>query len=39
LESMAIHSDLAIRLMNLKPHKRLFFQKGLTALSLIQSTF
>lgn len=38
LESMSNYSDLAHRLMNLKPHKRLYFQKGLMALSLIQST-
>ncbi|NEQ85999.1 MAG: IS4 family transposase [Moorea sp. SIO2I5] len=31
-------SDLAFRLMNLKPHKRLNFQRGLNALSVIQST-
>lgn len=31
-------SDLALTLMNLKPHKRLYFQRGLHALSLIQST-
>jgi len=31
-------SDLALTLMNLKPHKRLYFQRGLHALSLSQST-
>jgi len=31
-------SDLALTLMNLKPHKRLYFQRGLHALSLIPST-
>ena len=31
-------SSLAQELMDSKPHKRLFFQKGLKALSLIQST-
>jgi len=30
-------SDLALNLMNLKPHKRLNFQQGLHALSLLQS--
>lgn len=37
LESMSNYSDLAYRLMMLKPHKRLYFQKGFMALSLIQS--
>ncbi len=32
-------SSLAEELMECKPHKRLFFQKGLQALSLIQSSF
>jgi hypothetical protein len=27
------------RLVSLKPHKRLYFQKGLAALSIIQSVF
>ena len=31
-------SSLAEELMNSKPHKRLFFRKGLKALDLIQST-
>jgi hypothetical protein len=31
-------SDLALNLMNLKPHKRLHFQQGLHALSLLQSS-
>ena len=38
VESMQLWSDIATHLMNLKPHKRLNFQKGLKALSLIQST-
>jgi len=37
VESMKLWSDLATRLMNFKPHKRFYFQKGLYALSLIQS--
>ncbi|WP_414530943.1 IS4 family transposase [Nodularia chucula] len=34
--AMELWSDLALRLMALKPHKRLYFQRGLQALSLIQ---
>jgi Transposase DDE domain len=33
---MELWSDLALRLMALKPHKRLYFQRGFQALSLIQ---
>jgi hypothetical protein len=33
---MELWGDLAAALMALKPHKRLFFQRGLNALSLIQ---
>jgi len=33
---MELWSDLALRLMALKPHKRLYFQGGFQALSLIQ---
>lgn len=33
---MELWSDLASRLMDLKPHKRLYFQRGFQALSLIQ---
>lgn len=38
VESMELWSELATHLMSLKPHKRFYFQKGLKALSLIQST-
>ena len=38
MESMMFWSDMAGDLMNLKPHKRLYFQRGLKALSFIQST-
>jgi hypothetical protein len=34
--AMELWGDLAFQLMALKPHKRLFFQRGLNALSLIQ---
>ncbi|WP_204102458.1 MULTISPECIES: hypothetical protein [Spirulina sp. CCY15215] len=37
VESMELWSDLATLLMNLKSHKRLYFQKGLHALTLIKS--
>jgi Transposase DDE domain len=33
---MELWSDLALKLMALKPHKRLYFQRGFQALSLIQ---
>jgi hypothetical protein len=35
--AMNVWSDLAMRLVHLKPHKRLNFQQGLHALSIIQS--
>lgn len=35
---MELWSDLALRLMALKPHKRLYFQRGFQALSLIQQS-
>ncbi|WP_427162864.1 IS4 family transposase [Aliinostoc sp. HNIBRCY26] len=38
VESMALFSDMALVLMNLKPHKHLYFQRGLKALSYLQST-
>jgi hypothetical protein len=38
IQSLAMWSDLAGNLMNLKPHKRLHFQRGMKAASLIQST-
>ncbi|NEQ85384.1 MAG: hypothetical protein F6K26_36300 [Moorea sp. SIO2I5] len=38
IQSLTILSDLAKSLMSLKPHKRLNFQRGLNALSVIQST-
>jgi len=38
VQSFQCWSSLAQELMDSKPHKRLFFQKGLKALSLIQST-
>lgn len=34
---MEVWSDLADSLMNLKPHKRHYFQRGLNALNPIQS--
>ena len=34
--AMDLWADLAFKLMALKPHKRLYFQRGLYALSLIQ---
>ncbi|MFN5514783.1 MAG: IS4 family transposase [Cyanobacteriota bacterium] len=37
--AMEIWSDLALQLILLKPHKALFFQRGLHALSLIQQGF
>jgi hypothetical protein len=37
--AMELYSDLAVALMALKPHKSLFFQRGLHALSLIQHAF
>ena len=37
LVGMDIWSDLALNLIRLKPHKRLNFQQGFCALSLIQS--
>jgi Transposase DDE domain len=39
VDSMADFSDLMMRLVSLKPHKRLNFQQGFHALSTIQSTF
>ena len=36
LYAMALWQDWAFELMALKPHKRLFFQRGLNALSLIE---
>ena len=39
VDSMKLWSHFALALMNLKPHKRLFFHRGLHALSLIQSSF
>jgi len=36
LYAMALWQDWAFQLMALKPHKRLFFRRGLNALSLIQ---
>jgi len=38
VHSFQCWSSLAQELMDSKPHKRLFFQKGLKVLSLIQST-
>jgi hypothetical protein len=39
VDSMADFSDLMFRLVSLKPHKRLNFQQGLAALSILQSAF
>jgi Transposase DDE domain len=39
LESMQVWSDWAEQLMELKPQKRPFFQRGLRAMNLIQSAF
>ena len=36
--TMELWSDWALKLTTLKPHKRLYFQRGLKALSLIQSS-
>lgn len=36
IQSLSIYSDLAFSLMSLKPHKRLHFQRGLKAQSLLQ---
>ena len=36
--AMEVWADWATHLMALKPHKRLYFRRGLNALSLIQST-
>jgi hypothetical protein len=33
---MELWADWALQLMALKPHKRLYFQRGLQALSLMQ---
>jgi hypothetical protein len=33
---MELWADLALNLINLKPHKRLFFQRGFQALSLMK---
>jgi hypothetical protein len=38
IQSLEMWSDLAIHLMNLKPHKRLHFHQGMKAAFLIQST-
>ncbi len=37
VQSLTIWSDLAFDLISLKPHKSLYFQRGINALSLIQS--
>ena len=37
--AMEIWSEVALKLTALKPHKRLYFQRGFKALSLIQSSF
>ena len=37
VQSLTIWSDLAFALISLKPHKSLYFQRGLNAKSLIQS--
>mgnify|MGYP001792750062 CR=1 FL=1 len=37
--SMNLWPQAAVQLMALKPHKRLFFQRGLQALSLMQQAF
>jgi hypothetical protein len=37
IQSLVMWPDLASRLMNLKPHKRLHFQQGMKAAFLIQS--
>jgi Transposase DDE domain len=39
VDSMADFADLMIRLVTLKPHKRLNFQRGFHALSTLQSVF
>ncbi|WP_075901093.1 hypothetical protein [Moorena bouillonii] len=38
VQSWEMWSDLVTRLIKLKPHKRLHFQRGILALSVIQST-
>ena len=37
--AMELGSEVALKLTALKPHKRLYFQRSLKALSLIQSSF
>jgi hypothetical protein len=39
VDSMTDFADLMLRLVSLKPHKRLHFQQGLAALSVVQSIF
>ena len=36
IDAMELWSDWALNLMALKPHKRLYFQRGFQALSLMQ---
>ena len=38
VNAMTLWSELALALMSLKPHKRLYFQRGLEALSSIEQT-